>query len=129
LLARTQERFDIQTHFVAEGPWDAIADSCREPVFHSVSELIANSVKHARASAVQVSCRAEHGGIVVAVQDDGRGFAPAPTQTRGFGLFSIEQRMARIGARLSIESSLERGTRAALQLPAASAPAAPQAYR
>jgi signal transduction histidine kinase len=95
-------------------------------VFHSVSELITNAVKHAQASTVQVSARpGEAGSILVCVEDDGRGFAPAPTQARGFGLFSIEQRMARIGARLRIESSSERGTRAALQLPAAATPLAP----
>ena len=55
------------------------------------------------------------------VDDDGRGFAPETTQTRGFGLFSIEQRMARIGARLHIASMRQHGTRACLPLRAAAA--------
>lgn len=126
LLTSTAQRFGIQTQFVPEGPWPSIDSTWCEPVFHSVSELITNAVKHARATSVRVSvCRSEAGAIEVRVDDDGHGFAPAPTQARGFGLFSIERRMARIGARLHIESSREHGTRAALQLPASSAAAAP----
>jgi signal transduction histidine kinase len=121
LLARTEQRFGVQTKFVSDGPWHAIDEGWHEPVFHSVSELITNAVKHARATSIRVSvsARAADGVIDISVDDDGRGFAPEIIQTRGFGLFSIEQRMARIGARLHIESMSQQGTRASLLLPAA----------
>lgn len=121
LLARTQQRFGVQTSFVSEGPWRDIADTWREPVFHSVSELITNAVKHANAKTIRVSASSNQNTIDISVDDDGRGFAPETIQTRGFGLFSIEQRMARIGARLHIESVTHHGTRASLQLRAAAA--------
>ena len=125
LLARTQQRFGVQTCFVSEGPWRAIDDSWREPVFHSVSELITNAVKHAHAKSIRVSASTGDGVIDISVDDDGRGFAPETVGTRGFGLFSIEQRMARIGARLHIESMSQQGTRASLQLTATASLAAP----
>jgi signal transduction histidine kinase len=118
LLARTEQRFGVQTRFESTGPWHAIDDSWHEPVFHSVSELITNAVKHAQASCIRVSASASAERIDICVHDDGRGFAPGQTATRGFGLFSIERRMARIGAQLHIESASQHGTRAALQLPA-----------
>jgi signal transduction histidine kinase len=121
LLARTEQRFGVQTKFVSDGPWHAVDGSWHEPVFHSVSELITNAVKHARANSIRVSVStsAADGVIDISVDDDGRGFAPEAIQTRGVGLFSIEQRMARIGARLHIRSMSQQGTRASLLLPAA----------
>jgi signal transduction histidine kinase len=116
LLARTAQRFGVQTRFDSTGPWHAIDEHWHEPVFSSVSELISNAVKHAQASCIRVSASADAHTVRVQVQDDGRGFAPARTETRGFGLFSIEQRMARIGAQLQIASEQQRGTRAVLQL-------------
>jgi signal transduction histidine kinase len=116
LLARTEQRFGVQTRFESDGPWHAIDDRWHEPVFHSVSELIANAVKHAQASCIRVSAHRASDRIEVRVADDGRGFAPSAAQARGFGLFSIEQRMGRIGGQLHIASEKRQGTCAALQL-------------
>ena len=127
LLARTEERFGVQTRFEGTGPWHAIPDSWREPVFHSVSELVTNAIKHAQATCIRVSAHARDGGVELRVQDDGRGFAPCRAETRGFGLFSIEQRMTRIGAHLHVESASQRGTCAVLQLKAADHTSTPDA--
>ncbi|HET8937188.1 MAG TPA: sensor histidine kinase [Polyangiales bacterium] len=116
LLARTEQRFGVQTHFESSGPWHAIDEALHEPVFHSVSELITNAVKHAQAANIRVDARSHAEHIEVRVHDDGRGFAPEETASRGFGLFSIEQRMARIGAQLHIASANQQGTCVALQL-------------
>jgi|GEM_PF-6014181 len=119
LLARTEERFGVQTRFESAGPWHAIPGSWREPVFHSVSELITNAIKHAGATCIRVSAQARDNLVELRVQDDGRGFAATRSETRGFGLFSIEQRMTRIGAQLQIAPANPRGTCAVLQLRAA----------
>jgi signal transduction histidine kinase len=124
LLARTEQRFGVQTHFESTGPWHAIDETLHEPVFHSVSELITNAVKHAQATNIRVDARTHAQRIEVRVHDDGRGFAPDHSASRGFGLFSIERRMARIGAQLHIESASQQGTCAALQLRASSHAAA-----
>jgi signal transduction histidine kinase len=51
------------------------------------------------------------------VSDDGRGFDAANrTQQSGFGLFSIERRMARLGATLMLASERGVGTQAVLRL-------------
>lgn len=120
LLSRTEQRFGVQTRFVADLAWQRIDKSMHEPVFQSVSELVANAVKHARAAVLEVAAEQRDGAIEVRVSDDGRGFTRSAAPGQGFGLLSIERRMARIGARLMIESRAERGTCAVLQLPAAS---------
>lgn len=118
-LARTEQRFGVRAQFEGSGPWDAIPTGWHEPVFHSVSELITNAIKHARATSICVCAHASAEGTEVRVEDDGQGFAAPRAETRGFGLFSIERRLARIGARLRIEARSPRGTRATLQLRAA----------
>ncbi|HTU57139.1 MAG TPA: ATP-binding protein, partial [Polyangiales bacterium] len=83
--------------------------------------------KHAHATCIRVSAHSSDSGVDLHVQDDGRGFASTRGETRGFGLFSIEQRMTRIGARLQIDSASPRGTRAVLQLRAAARTSTPDA--
>ncbi|MEY4582201.1 MAG: hypothetical protein RL701_6904 [Pseudomonadota bacterium] len=117
LLGQTERRYDVKTRFSGADVWQRIAEPLRDAVFQSVRELIANAVKHAQASLITVSAVAQpDGGIEVHVHDDGRGFA---VDTRGFGLFSVERRMAWLGASLQLESAAASGTRARLQLPAA----------
>jgi signal transduction histidine kinase len=122
LLGRLHQRFELRAKLVPGEGWDRIPQSWHEPVFHSVRELLVNAGKHAGARHVEVSAVvSERGQIEVRVADDGRGFvAPSHGQRGtqpGFGLLSIERRMACLGAALEIESAPSSGTRACLRLP------------
>ena len=98
LVRRNRERLGLCARFEPSADWQRIPKAWHAAVFHSVSELLANAAKHAKASRVGV-CAADGGdGVVcVRVRDDGRGFQPNPL-TRGFGLFNVERRMAFLGA-------------------------------
>jgi signal transduction histidine kinase len=118
LLQRTEQRFGLRARFGPSEAWAQIAPALHEPVFHSVSELVSNAAKHARAQQVEVTAAdGGEGHIHVSVRDDGTGFTRHDPPARGFGLFSIERRMACVGAVLRIVSSPEHGTAATLQLP------------
>lgn len=118
LLQRAEQRFGLRARFTPSDAWAQIAPALHEPVFHSVSELVNNAAKHARARQLEVTAADGGGGqIQVSVRDDGQGFAALDAPARGFGLFSIERRMACVGATLSIESAPGRGTAATLLLP------------
>lgn len=72
--------------------------------------------------------RSEENGTTITVADRGCGFDPDVVLSRqgsngGFGLFSIQQRLAHFGGRLEIESAPDRGTRIVLQTPPETAPA------
>jgi len=117
LLTRTEQRFGITTYFVPGDAWQHIHARAHDPIFQSVRELVANAIKHAQASSLTVSatqCATDR--VEITVQDDGRGFVPSRIGA-GFGLLSIERRMACLGAQLCIESTSERGTSASLRLP------------
>ena len=122
LLARLPERFELEGTLVPSEGWERIPARWHEPVFQSVRELVVNAGKHARATKVEVSIASgENGEVRVRVRDDGRGFVAGASASNhgGFGLLSIERRMACIGAELVIESAVDSGTRATLVLPCA----------
>jgi signal transduction histidine kinase len=54
----------------------------------------------------------------VTVQDDGIGFEPS--QEKGMGLLGMEERVARLGGRFSIESKPGNGTILSIHFPLAS---------
>ncbi len=91
-------------------------------VLRGLQEALANVTKHARARTVSVSFRRRKAGVVLEVADDGVGFASesVPEYSDGrerFGLFSMGQRAAEVGADLVIDSAPSRGTRVVISVP------------
>ncbi|MCS0638609.1 histidine kinase [Streptomyces sp. LP05-1] len=94
-----------------------------------VSEALANAVRHAAARRVAV--RVRHGGrlLVVEVEDDGVGGAPAPPgpgepaepgdsgAAPGTGLRGLADRVAAVGGTLRVDSPPGAGTRIRAELP------------
>jgi signal transduction histidine kinase len=87
-------------------------------IFQAVRELLFNVVKHAGVSLVHVRMGLDdHDRIQVEVCDAGAGFPDSKIQPRGFGLFSIRERVGLLGGRLDIQSAVGKGTRVCLTLP------------
>lgn len=91
-------------------------------VFQSARELILNAVKHAQASSMKISLSGLGEDLLqVTIEDDGRGFcvdAMAKNyEGRGFGLFSIKERLDLIGGEFWITSSPREGTKATIVAP------------
>jgi two-component sensor histidine kinase len=77
-------------------------------LFRIAQEALANAVHHARAAAVVVRVEYRKHGVLIEVQDDGRGFDPAtvPGPEEGhFGLTGMRERCAAINARLDVQST------------------------
>jgi two-component system, NarL family, sensor histidine kinase DegS len=91
--------------------------------FRVVQESIQNVSKHARANRVDVRIRkTPDDGILITVEDDGRGFDPARVSAHamgGHGLKGIEERTNLIGGTFKIESQRGVGTKISLRLPPA----------
>lgn len=85
-------------------------------IYRLVQESLANAVKHAAASRVDVTVRESAETVDVVVRDDGRGFdASEPSQ--GFGLVGMRERVALAGGTLSISSTPGEGTTVRLSVP------------
>ncbi len=123
LVRQMKERHGIAAEFKTDGKPKLLEDNIKVFLFQAVRELLVNVAKHAKAQKVSVSVQKVKGEIQVSVEDDGIGFDVSGTAgvgesgTRGFGLFSIRERLGYIGGRVNIESGLGRGTCVVLVAP------------
>jgi signal transduction histidine kinase len=85
-------------------------------IFRIVQEALSNALRHAQAAHVRASLRIGGDLVEAAVGDDGVGFDPAAARSRRLGLTSMEERAARIGGSLSVESRPGAGTEVRLTL-------------
>ena len=77
-------------------------------------EILHNVVRHARASAVDVTFHLGEKRLRLCVQDDGVGFDPSGKHG-GRGLRSLQARASAIGGKVSIESEAGKGTVVSLE--------------
>ncbi|MCU1615060.1 MAG: histidine kinase [Frankiales bacterium] len=89
--------------------------------YYVVCEALANTAKHAAATAIDVQLATDAGRLCVRVSDDGRGGADL---TRGSGLVGLTDRVEALGGRLVLHSPPGAGTTVRVSLPL-TAPARP----
>ncbi|MGC5224848.1 GAF domain-containing protein [Micromonospora sp. DT81.3] len=84
--------------------------------YFTVAEAITNTVKHAHATQINVSCvlSADADGLILTIEDDGVGGA-APS--RGTGLTGLKDRIEASYGSIDISSPPRRGTRIVARLP------------
>ncbi|MGX9885959.1 PAS domain S-box protein [Streptomyces sp. NPDC002276] len=83
-------------------------------VYYVTSESFTNAAKHARASFVQVTARAEDDVLEVTIADDGVGGADLG---HGSGLIGLVDRVEAIGGKLRVDSAPGEGTTLTVRLP------------
>jgi signal transduction histidine kinase len=75
-------------------------------------------VKHAQANRIDVALNFDTRSVRLSIRDDGRGFDPGEQIADGhFGLIGMRERAAQVGGVLSIQSTAERGTEIAVDVP------------
>jgi PAS domain S-box-containing protein len=127
LEEQVAERYNLKTEFIDDiddHRQNILEDNVRAILFRNVRELLTNVIKHARAKKVSVWLQEEVNLLKIMVKDDGIGFDPAAVnvkngQDRGFGLFSIEERMSDMGGTFEIFSKPGQGCKAILMMPVA----------
>ncbi len=90
-------------------------------VYRIVQEALTNVRKHASARRVRMAMMVAGGQLDVQIDDDGRGFGPqaAPGDVARYGLRSMHERAAAIGATLDVRPGWRGGVVVALRLPLA----------
>jgi signal transduction histidine kinase len=109
------DRFAVRAELSRSGPEPEIGPRARAELVRIVQEALTNVRKHADATVVRVSVASSE-ELRIAVVDNGRGFHPGAVDG-GFGLDSMRQRAAVIGATLSISSKPQDGSRVEVVLP------------
>ena len=124
-LSAVEGRAGVQTQLEADGV-APLPDELASGLYGICTEALNNSLKHARATRISVRLRAIEPTVSLEVRDDGRGFDPAAARrTGGMGLVGMEERAARLGARLSVTSRAGEGTRVTVEAPLKISPGHP----
>jgi signal transduction histidine kinase len=89
--------------------------------YRIVQEALTNTLRHARASVAEVTCRYRSDALEIEVVDDGRGADARSGGDQGFGLVGMRERAALLGGSLDAGPTAHGGYRVHALLPLDSA--------
>lgn len=100
------EEFSIPTHI-------------EDQLFRVVQELLSNTLRHAKASELEVFLREVDQNVLLRVVDDGIGFdvGKKGTKAGSYGLLNIRERVMGVGGALKIISFPQQGTSVEVKIP------------
>ncbi len=122
LAEDSSRRHGIKVDFRVEGKRMPLPTETSVLVFKAVRELMVNAVKHGNSSEIKVRVRRAAGRLAVTVRDNGGGFNAAAASVYdgakgGFGLFSIREKVSRLGGVFRLSSRPGAGTLAVITAP------------
>jgi len=99
--------------------FDEVFSKDDEVLFYRViQECLNNVIKHAQAAKVEISIVQTETQVTARIQDNGRGFvAASESQSSGFGLIGLAERVRMLGGTHSIESEADKGTKVTVIIP------------
>jgi signal transduction histidine kinase/ligand-binding sensor domain-containing protein len=116
LAADLGEGGDVHIDVRTSGIARTLESEVEMNVFRIAQEAVANAIRHGAARQILIDLQFDDDTARLTVADDGRGFDPA-SQSDGFGLTSMRERAAQIGAVLHIESLPSAGVSVTLTIP------------
>jgi signal transduction histidine kinase len=111
-FSRTTE---MRVSVASEGISDHLPEEYKTCIYRVVQEALHNCQRHAEAKNVRIQVQQMPDALMLAIQDDGRGFKPE--RDRGLGLLGIEERVHRLNGTLVIDSEEGKGTLLSIALP------------
>jgi signal transduction histidine kinase len=103
-LFRTECRFHCDESFLIDN------ETIATQFYYIVQEAVNNSLKHAKASHIDIRMRQEDGHIRLSVEDDGIGISPGDSGSGGMGMRTMKFRARMIGANLNVRRAGQNGT-------------------
>lgn len=79
-------------------------------LYRIAQEAVSNAMRHSNASRIVVALECNEFATVLRIRDDGVGFDPDGSGSRGLGLGSLRERAMEIGASLRVASARTAGT-------------------
>ena len=96
---------------------ERLAPDVETAVYRIVQEALTNVIKHADAARASIVVRRKPDGVLVMVEDDGRGFDPAVARDGRLGLLGMRERVELLDGSLQVEAEPGRGTTLIVSLP------------
>jgi signal transduction histidine kinase len=111
------DRFGVRADFHTTLGDDRLDRDVENNLYRVTQEALTNVAKHAHATYVSVLLERPGASLTLLIEDDGRGFdTGAVDGSAGFGLTSMRERAALLGAELLIDSTVGRGTTVVLRM-------------
>ena len=101
------------------GLGERLENSLELSIFRMVQELVANAIKHAEASRINIQLTQHEDKLNIIVEDNGKGFEPGQKDksNNGMGLTTIEKRVEHLEGEFTIDSVVGRGTSIIIDIP------------
>jgi len=122
-LRQLAERFSrdcgIQCTFNVSGRPHKLTDEIENELYRVAQEALCNVRKHSRAGCVSILLSYRPGAVLLAIKDNGQGFAMKQSRpgANGFGLPTMCDRASRLGGRMDINSTQGTGTELRMSVP------------
>ena len=118
-----QEKSGLNIAFDVVGEERRLAPYVEISIFRVIQELLHNVWQHAHASHVQVGLNFQGSTVGITVEDDGSGFdvddvMALAKERKSLGISTMQQRLEMLGGTMQFDSSLGRGTKVSMQVPA-----------
>lgn len=116
-------QFAIDVDFQATGFDQGIRLPARleMPLYRIVQEALTNAAKHAEPVHISILVEYRKAGVLIIVEDDGKGFDVAAAMDSPMegklGLFGMQERASLVGGKLTIESNPGTGTTVFVEVP------------
>ena len=109
------ERFNrlnfIEATLTIHGDEEIIDDKAEIILFRILQEFFSNTIKHAKASELDVTLTYTPEKLTIVAKDNGKGFEKSvDSPNKGIGLQNMKSRGKLIGAEIELDSELEKGT-------------------
>jgi len=115
-LDAVEARAGVEARLLVEGTIE-VSPTVEEELYRIAEQALNNALKHAEATGTLVQIYAGEGRLSITVRDNGRGFDPAAVRDQGGqGLTSMQERAARIGGVLLVDTAPGQGTTVKLEI-------------
>lgn len=99
----------ISYEFHHSGMEERLPEQVEINLYRICQELVANTLKHAKASSINIQLLRSKEQILLSVEDDGDGFDPQLAISKGAGLRNIKNRVEMMQGKLVVEQTLPHG--------------------
>ncbi|MEO0942675.1 MAG: GAF domain-containing sensor histidine kinase, partial [Cyanobacteria bacterium J06642_12] len=112
VLAQTQRDTGLNVYFHLKGEPVSLPDDLELNLLRISQEAITNTLRHAKATQLDLTLSFAGDRLLLRITDDGVGFNPAQLETTqsGFGLLGIRERITRFDGTFTLSSTPGTGT-------------------
>lgn len=116
LAAKVREA-GLEIVFSATGASRPLPPRIEAGVYRIAQEAMSNVLRHAQARRIVLELTTTPEELTLLVEDDGQGFDMAKVEPGHFGLIGMSERARLLGGELTVQTSVDLGTRLQLRVP------------